>query len=368
VRSSISARAIFWLLFACVAPLPTTAEGSFFTTDSVGRLAPVVMVHHAEDFLPSSPKNFLDHAGLAFSYDSGCASDYRHRRVVNGHVHRWTPAEISALGDGGFVASLRSSRDSGCSPLPGPENEFSTHDLTRPHQGGRDDRLGDRDGWYLDLARDSRAGLPDLIRGDDRLETMALTYFDDGLLYTNGEPTGSAFVTYWFFYAYDNGFAVQNHEGDWENISIRLEASGPGDWVPVEVYYARHGRSLETLAWDQAAKVDLGGGRRLRVFSARGSHASYPKANRLPSYDDRDELGLTWPTWKRLRFLWSQGWAGYCGAWGSVGHFSDTTGPLGPGCFDAGGHPVKSGRPSSWGESLRTASTAEGTNSIVLRP
>lgn len=326
------------------------------------------MLHHAEDFLPTSGKNFLDHAGLAFSHNDGCASDYRHRRVVNGHVNRWTQAEVAALGSGSFVASLRSSKGSGCALLPGPENNFSTRDLTRPQQGGRDGRLDGRDGWYLDLARDRRAGLPDLVGGDDQLETMAPTYFDDGLLYSNGEPTGSAFVTYWFLYAYNDGFTLQNHEGDWENISIRLETSSPGTWVPVEVFYARHGRGLDALAWEQAAKVDLGDGPRLRVFSARGSHASYPTANRLPSYDDRDELGLTWATWERLRFLWGQSWAGYCGGWGSVGRISDTTGPLGPGCFDPGGHPVKSGRPGSWGESLRTAATVEGTNSILLGP
>lgn len=352
---------------ACSSFLPTSAGASFFSADSIDGLAPVVVLHRAEDFNPTSGKDFLDHADLAFGHDGGCASDFQRQGKVDGHVNRWTETEIAALGDGDFVGRLRSSKRSGCALLPGAENAFSTRDLTRPRQGGRDSHLDDRDGWYLDLAKDRRSGFPDLVPGDDRFETKAPTYFDDGLLYSNGKPTGFAFVTYWFFYAYDETLSRLNHEGDWENISIKLRPVGAGSWAPAEVFYARHGKDPDPVAWSRALKAEFDGALRLRVFSARGSHASYGGGESgLLSLDHIDKNGPGWATWNNLRFLWDQGWAGYCGAWGAVGRFGSTTGPLGPACFDAEDHPVKSGRPRDWGDSLRTTVAIPGTDSIVF--
>ncbi len=246
---SVSTRAASLLLLGCVwlAGLPAAASASFFSTDSIARLAPEVIFHRDEDFHPTSGKDFLDHAGLAFSYDNGCAPFYWHRRVKAGRVNRWSGAEVAAVGEGTPVARLRSPKSSGCKPLPGAENAFSTSDLTRPRQGGRDGRLRNRDGWYLDLANDQRSGFRDTVPGDDQYETRAPTYFDDGLLYSNGRPTGFAFVTYWFFYAYDDGLSKQNHEGDWENVSIKLEHAGGERWRPIEVFYAKHGKEGDVL-------------------------------------------------------------------------------------------------------------------------
>lgn len=359
---------ILGLLVLSLSTTPTALAG-FFTQESIEQLAPVVIFHSSEKSHPTSGKEFLDHSGLAFGYDNGCPDDYQHRRIVAGRINRWSDEEIAALGQGGFVARLRSSKGSGCQPLPGPENAFSTHHLTRPRQSGRDPRLGNTDGWYLNLADDDRSGLPDVVPGDDRYQTRAPTYYDDGPLYSHDRFNGYAFVTYWFFYPYNDGFLSQNHEGDWENISIRLRPLGGNAWQPIEVFYARHGRSKDTVFWEQAPKLLIEGEERLRVLSARGSHASYPNPPGVHDfYDKVDEDGPRWFTWKRLRFLWEQGWAGYCGAWGSIGRIPDTTGPLGAGCFDEEGRPVKSGRPEGWGTSRARAGAFSGGNTIVLTP
>jgi hypothetical protein len=351
--------------FAATAAAPAAAEASFFDRAALERLAPVVVFHPSEKYHPTSAEEFLDHAGLAFGHD-GCRPTYRHDRIVNGHENRWTPAEIEALGNGGFVARLHSSSSHGCKPLPGPANLFSTSDLTRPHEKNRAPALRSRDGWYLDLADSDRSGLPDQVRGDAWYETAAPTYYDDGLLYTHGQPNGYAFATFWFFYDYDDGFGPQNHEGDWEDVSVRLRSQGRS-WAPAEVFYARHGRGTDPLPWGEAPTVSAGGASRLQVLAAQGSHASYPRPPHN-IYDKANELGPRWATWHGLSYLWEQKWAGYCGAWGRIGEVSDTTGPLGPGCLDGEGRLVKSGRPAAWGASRPAEGLIGGGNSIVFGP
>jgi hypothetical protein len=359
------------LCLACLSLATATspALASFFTQESIEKLAPVVIFHHKERTHPTSGKEFLDHSGLAFGHDQGCPPDYQHHRIVAGRINRWTDEEIASLGQGGFLGRLRSSKGSGCRFLPGPENVFTTRDLTRPWQPGRSPQLRHTDGWYLDIADDDRGGLPDLGGGSNQYRTAAPTYYDDGLLYSADQPSGYAFVTYWFLYPYNDGFGPQNHEGDWEDVSVRLRPLGADAWEPVEVFYARHGRSKDTLAWERVPKLSINGETRVQVLAARGSHASYPAPPGIRDfYDKVDEDGPRWYTWKRLRFLWDQGWAGYCGAWGSVGGISDTSGPLGAACFDPGGRPVKSGRPGAWGGSQARNGAFSGGNTIRLTP
>jgi hypothetical protein len=344
--------------------LPAVTWGaSFFPIDEVERLAPVVVFHQDERYHPTSGKEFLDHAGLAFGHD-GCRPKYWHYRVQNGKENPWSDAEIAALGSGGFVERVWSSK---CKPLSDPADRFSTADLTRPRTPHRSRQLRSGDGWYLDLADDDRAGMPDEKSGDSAYETQAPTYYDDGLLYEKGHPNGDAFITYWFFYDYDNGPLTQNHEGDWEDVSIRLQRNGDG-WQPVNVFYAKHGKESDVLSWGHAFKAKVAGAIHPKVFSAKGTHASYGGGVSPRHYLDRiDEHGPTWNTWTGLRYLWDQGWVGYCGAWGRIGRISDTTGPLGPGCL-LGDRPAKSGRPKSWGSSIADRPRTHTDLPIVAPP
>ncbi|MGA9351414.1 MAG: hypothetical protein WBW48_21760 [Anaerolineae bacterium] len=87
---------------------------------------------------------------------------------------------------------------------------------------------------------------------------------------------GYRVVQYWFFYAF-NDFrtavrGTNNHEGDWERISIYL-AQEHGQWRPrYAAYSAHHGK--QTRAWEEVECADEAGQHPV-VYVARGSHACY---------------------------------------------------------------------------------------------
>ncbi len=119
------------------------------------------------------------------------------------------------------------------------------------------------------------------------------------------------------------------HEGDWERITVYLDASDPGGTPPAAVAFYRH--STNTFrAWDD---VEKDASTHPVVYSAIGSHASLPS----PGYgfiDVGDENGPRWRTWEpddALASIAEQPWYGFGGAWGRLGRVRDSTGPLGPG-------------------------------------
>jgi hypothetical protein len=374
MRTTMAAIGIVAALLVFAAPAPA----HFFTDEAIEDIAPVVIFHDDELYHPSSGEEFLDHSGLAWNHDGGCPRQYHRKRFRGGVETPWSEAEMRRLGEGGFAQRLRAPRSASpgsCRELDGDAYLFDTTELTRPYEK-RDGSspLGKAEGWYLDLANTHRAGFPDSAKGGVEYETAAPTYFDDGLLYRNGSPTGSAFVTFWFFYNYNDGLGPQNHEGDWEDISIRLERVGDREWRPVQVFYAKHGnkpllflKHPDIVRWDQAYRIPFLDGGRLGVFSAKGSHGSY--GNGVPPWKFADRIdrdGPTWTTWRQLRFLWDQSWSGYCGAWGRVGSISDTTGPLGPGCLGPDHRPIKTGRPGEWGASRVIEPGTAFENTIAL--
>ncbi len=89
------------------------------------------------------------------------------------------------------------------------------------------------------------------------------------------EPTK---VTYWFFYAYNDGPGPQNHEGDFERITVEID---PTTGQPRDAIYSAHSnKHTEPTPYDQLETYkdpetgeDTG---RPLVYVATGSHASYP--------------------------------------------------------------------------------------------
>jgi hypothetical protein len=80
-------------------------------------------------------------------------------------------------------------------------------------------------------------------------------------------------LQYWIWYPWNAysptvppGELWQVHEGDWESVSVILDARGR----PLLAGYSQHGEG-ERRAWSQVQKV----GARPRVFVALGSHANY---------------------------------------------------------------------------------------------
>ena len=162
---------------------------------------------------------------------------------------------------------------------------------------------------------------------------------------------GGLLVEYWFFYPFNDFHVLFDHEGDWEHVTVRLDAKQE----PVGAWYARHAWSSpgRWFGWSQLERE----GDHVVVLSARGSHASYADADdvllwdrtcrsRLPAEAAR--LGCTlWRTWARAtggivdtgprdrpqpraRFV---SWPGQWGTKGWLGR--ETGGPHGP-AYQAG--------------------------------
>jgi hypothetical protein len=160
------------------------------------------------------------------------------------------------------------------------------------------------------------------------------------------------YITYWFFYAYNEGplgFPAggrDDHEGDWERICVRLDSNNRA----IEVAYYQHD-GHKKLPW---SKVPTEGETHPVVYSAKGSHASYEKPGKkrlhfhgVPTpVHDRASKGARWmanpvgPA-NHLQNLREQAWYGYGGGWGETTDHKESTGPQGP-------SPFKGPAPEDW--------------------
>jgi hypothetical protein len=157
---------------------------------------------------------------------------------------------------------------------------------------------------------------------------------------------GGVLLQYWFFYPFNDGYGVFDHEGDWEHVSVRL---GP-TLAPVGAWYARHLDSHPGV-WFAWSALPLEGDHPV-VLSARGTHASYATTEEVPTWERTCDT--TWPaaaaaggcrvwrTWAaetggvvnvgersapRVPFL---AWPGRWGATGRLGMDSRSLPPRGP--------------------------------------
>lgn len=333
---------------------PSFAAASEFGADVAARFAPVVEFAKGERNLPASVPWFLNQSTLEWHNDADdCDSDLiRARRP-------WNLATMAALGDGGFVAG---SRDARCRKTG---RRFATNEYTRPTDGGRPGGLGHTDGFVLDLRGEGavRGGIPDTAPGSPASYTGAPVYYESGDLAKPGAAAGDyMYLTYWFFYPY-NGGGPFRHEGDWEGMSIIFGQTSPGHYSPVELGLNQHD-GTQGIAWKDRRFPRV----RPRVFSAKGTHATYDRAfGRLSLHRfDTTGGGPRWETTTRLLPLATEPWTGYCGAWGqvgslagSIGHTGATTGPLGPGCV-VNGRLIKRAIPDGWGAPVPVGSGLPG--------
>jgi hypothetical protein len=141
-------------------------------------------------------------------------------------------------------------------------------------------------------------------------------------------PDGSK-RQYWTFYGYDqSSFGISvSHQGDWENITLSIvNNSIAGAWLSQhndDPYYPK-----ENLIITEANGVQT-----LTVYSATGSHAFYNYPGDYHTILDLDHAadgGYQWVITDNVQDLSTQPWRDYAGAWGEVGEFATTTGPLGP--------------------------------------
>jgi hypothetical protein len=91
---------------------------------------------------------------------------------------------------------------------------------------------------------------------------------------------GWTVLQYWFFYAYNDWrsafHGANDHEADWEQITLFLSSEDEGTAVPRWAAYAQHDYHGDALRrrWDDAEQLQVIDGHPV-VFAGAGSHASY---------------------------------------------------------------------------------------------
>lgn len=314
--------------------------------------APEVRLHEKEEHFPMGVDEFVARSSLRWAHNAGCLDE---EVVPTGEIdakrlsgQRAAPYTERQQRRFGFL--LGECRDYG--------REYGSGELTRPSQKPWQKAAGmERDeGFFLDLDNVSRGGDVPIDTPEGRRIYTPLTYS-----YSPGN-----YITYWFMYGFNPGATIavgviDSHEGEWERITVRLNA----DNTPRAVDFYTHLCPPITRSWSEMtdgtlANGDVVEGSHPIVYSAKGAHASYPA---VPV--DRDDLrscgpvqgriqgrgdevvegGPKWQTWKvELRLDRESDWYGFGGAWGEVGKVGSNpfagainTGPLGPPCKDPEG-------------------------------
>jgi hypothetical protein len=360
----------------------------------ISDLAPLVYLHSGDVYRPGDPADYINNCRLRWSHAAGCTD----RTVAEiGSIRQ--PRLGQKQGEGNIHIPYTHNpiaQNNTCTELR--KTKFAASDYTRPYDDGRgsdedDDGIPintsllsksfyEREGFYLDLydcedfpescdeslQESLRHGIPSV--PGSSIYPGAPVFYE----YRKGE-----YITYWFFYPYDK-FDLdliipgsQEHEGDWERISIQLDA----DDEPHNVLYYTHGGENGPVAWGD---VNKSLGTHPIVFSAKGSHASYFNGGShvRPIGIDFTNDELSWMTWTgTLAPVTGQVWYGYGGAWGEVGDGAcfpeigclrgqDYTGPLGPSRYKTSAkfwreHPYER-NPSALSLTPVNAQTTEGTD------
>jgi hypothetical protein len=337
--------------------------------DAVSRYAPLVYLDRTESYWPAPVPDILGHASLWWS-----PGGHRPSQRLAGGDPAVGAIDAARLG---AAAAQQAYKAQGASAY-----EDARPWSRRPGEAAASDR-----GFYIAFDRPDRTGVP----------PAAADVYAQAPVYFEYEP--KRFVTYWFFYggstiplglidltdleqlagpetapaeladpelqaelsAYvsrlpepDTGeeLAILDvfdearrkleflrrlvgdqwpmcHEGDWESICVALD---DGEQMG-KVAYFQHGGDPQIVD----AKLEQGS--HPVVYSAKGSHASYPAPRH--GIDVADDPGRQWETWHALEDARAEPWYGFGGAWGKLGAIEDATGPRGP-------SPYKPPAPKGW--------------------
>lgn len=316
--------------------------------------APLVHLDARERAYPMSADTFLRNSWLMWAHD-GCPP---YSVALDDHVK--DPASrraqimgrFDALRLGGANAYEHVPADAGCRDQ---KATFTAAEYTRAFDAtGRPEGLPLKEGFYLDLWDKQRYGQKRVKKeGAQRVLSKTPVYFERSQ--EEHEGRDALRITYWLFYGLsippgpESVTELVSHEGDWERVSVLL-ANGPepGQYIPISARYHYHDESRD-VPWSVVDRVGLGSDQPTHpvVFSARGSHASYPRAGRYENvfkvagrrrfavYDIATACPdcPQWRAWQLLLDAKAQPWYGFGGAWGRVGSIAGTTGPLGPSKF-----------------------------------
>ena len=161
---------------------------------------------------------------------------------------------------------------------------------------------------------------------NDKVPVYVLTYD-----YTREDGAQVTYWDFWLFFGYNYAkFVFEcSHQGDWEHVMVEVvNGKITGAW------HSHHSHFTHRYA-SELNIVELNGRQQLTIFCAKGSHALYNTPGKHdtdfdPSKDYATDAGYKWKVNDKWVYLHNQPWKNFAGAWGEVGLWNSTTGPLGP--------------------------------------
>jgi len=174
-------------------------------------------------------------------------------------------------------------------------------------------------GGILPRLLDGLFSLSFLMRGKVSAATAAAAELDYNEMFSEdrrytyyGRVThqnGWTILQYWFFFCFNSwrsGFhGVNDHESDWEMVSIYLYEAG-GELIPEWAAYASHDFKGDDLRrrWDDTQELKIAELSHPVIFAGAGSHASYFRRGEYQA-----EVNLPLPGWfSGLIHTWNKMW------------------------------------------------------------
>lgn len=259
------------------------------------RFAPLVQMHSDEEYFPMDPVEFIRSSRFrhhrSLKSDQGYSKAAAEWRTNDSHHRNYYDIPIDFIDSFGV-------RSNGKNRRPRDPNRGST--------------------WNVFLQpRENPVG--------NRHPTGRVPVFVHAKQDTCASSKSADYVIqYWWFFGYNDGFASQNHQGDWEHATAVVKRGSL-----IGAYLAAHGKAK----YYDRAELKPETGDQIVVYVAKGSHAAYPSVGGFPSPFDIDQTDAGGPQWDTSQYLLplrERPWKAFAGAWGEVGQIAGTTGPLGP--------------------------------------
>jgi hypothetical protein len=322
-----------------VLPQGETKPDRVVTLAPAVAFAPLVHLHSQEDWYPTRPSEFIRGSTLLWAHGGRCPD------------HEIAAGEEISLDRLGEDVATYTHGVAGDECGHDRSRTFPATAHTRPGDESRPEGLQEDEGFVLALNAEpeKRAGETEDLGSQTSLANVP-AYFEVEPEEVDGAE--GLRITYWLFYPYSQPPPLEisrpiSHEGDWERISVLIKRGRrDAEYIPMSARYHFHNDKRD-IPWYAVKRVAAGGPETPThpvVYSANGSHASYPRAGRY-----RQEFDLAgrqpfrifdeaiacprcpqWQTWKLLVDARQEPWYGFGGAWGKLGSLPGTNGPLGP--------------------------------------
>lgn len=219
------------------------------------------------------------------------------------------------------------------------DTTLASADFLDPHGDLTLDALAPEGGQYpaswhpfagpYDDPADPRFGPPQTAEASDALDEAGTDYervaselyisnqYDSDHTYGRvyQDEDGTLWLQYWYYYYYNNGayYGYFDHEGDWENIQVRMTpASNNASYTPAAATYSIHAERA-TCPWS-VVPTWLS---RPVVYVAHGRHASYFTPQKTINGDVNDTQGALTPLVVSTIHRYTD-WVRWPGTWGST--------------------------------------------------